>query len=293
MAIKNLECRETGDLISHYAPARYLCDLMDSDKTLDHVTIFDFHKLMGSDGIEEINKTVLLKAIELGLADSNEMMSDSTAQEAMIPYPNEVGLMGRFMEILKKNVSKLGGKFQGLKSDLKEKQKEVKALIRNSHLFAKTKEEKKKLYHVTKEIQNQLTDILGEGYKLSSKAGKEVTRLNEVMKKLFPQILYFLETGFVANKKIIHLQMTELYAIVRGKAGKNVEFGLKWGFNRIAGGFIQGYLMQGVANSSDKKFAIEALKKHKETFGVMPETFGYDRGAYSKANIKKIKKRGS
>ncbi len=75
--------------------------------------------------------------------------------------------------------------------------------------------------------------------------------LNDVMKTLFPQILYFLETGFVANKKIIHLQMKELYAIVRGKAGKKVEFGLKWGINRIAGGFIQGYLIDDMANLSD------------------------------------------
>ena len=130
------------------------------------------------------------------------------------------------------------------------------------------------------------------GHSLSSKAGKEVTRLNEVMKTLFPQILHFLETGFVANKKIIHLQMDKLYAIVRGKAGKNVEFGLKWGLNRIAGGFIQGYLMKDQAHLSDKKFAIEAIKKHEETFGIIPETFGYDCGVYSEVNIKKVKKMG-
>jgi len=42
-----------------------------------------------------------------------------------------------------------------------------------------------------------------------------------------PQILHFFTTGFVASKKIIHLQMSDLYSIVRGKAGKRVEFGLK------------------------------------------------------------------
>ena len=110
------------------------------------------------------------------------------------------------------------------------------------------------------------------------------------METLLPQMLHFLKTGFVANKKIIHLQMENLYSIVRGKAGKKVEFGLKWGINRIAGGFVQGFLMEDVAHASDKKFCLEAVRKHIETFGHAPSTFGFDRGGYSKANIKKLKK---
>ena len=51
--------------------------------------------------------------------------------------------------------------------------------------------------------------------------------------------------------------------------------------------------MQDQAHLSDNKFAIEAIKKHEETFGITPNTLGYDRGAYSEANIKKVKKDGS
>ena len=47
MATKKMTYREAEDLIAHYAPARYLCDLMDSDLHLDHVTIFDFTKMLG------------------------------------------------------------------------------------------------------------------------------------------------------------------------------------------------------------------------------------------------------
>jgi len=41
---------------------------------------------------------------------------------------------------------------------------------------------------------------------------------------------------------------------------------------------------------SDKKFCIEAVKKHIETFGHAPNTYGFDRGGYSLANIKKLSK---
>jgi hypothetical protein len=62
--------------------------------------------------------------------------------------------------------------------------------------------------------------------KLHGKASMEIERLSNLMGTLFPQILFFLEIGFVASKKIIHLQMDELYAIVRGKIrGVWVEVG--------------------------------------------------------------------
>lgn len=294
MAMRKINFRQAEDLIANYAPARYLCGLMDSDWKVDHVTIFDFNKLMGSKGIEEVNKNILGIAENHELIDTKELMSDTTAQEAMIPYPNEVGLMNRYMDLVKKDIGKLGGKFQSFKKTINETWKEVKGLVRNSHLFAKTMEEKrkvgKKLYHVIEEVHAEIEKLLSTGSKLTSKSGKEITRLNQVMETLLPQMLHFLKTGFVANKKIIHLQMENLYSIVRGKAGKKVEFGLKWGINRIAGGFVQGFLMEDVAHASDKKFCLEAVRKHIETFGHAPSTFGFDRGGYSKANIKKLKK---
>lgn len=296
MAMRKITFRDAEDLAAHYAPARYLCGLMESDWKIDHVTMFDFSKMLGSEGIEEINKLVLLTAQDQGLIDSTEMMSDTTAQEAMIPYPNEVGLMNRFMDLVKKNVKNLSGRFAPLKATVKEKWKEVKGIVRNSHLFAKTIEEKKKvgkkLYHVVNDFHLEIQELLETGSKMRSKAGKELSRLSQVMETLLPQIRHFLETGFVANKKIIHLQMDKLYSIVRGKSGKKVEFGLKWGINRISGGFLQGFLAAGEAHASDKKFCLEAVDLHKKTFGAVPTTYGFDRGGYSQSNMKKLRKKG-
>jgi hypothetical protein len=214
MAMRKINYRQAEDLIAYYAPARYLCGLMESDWKVDHVTIFDFMKMLGPSGIEEINKKILGIAENHKLIDPMEVMSDTTAQEAMIPYPNEVGLMNRYMDLVKKGIGKLGGKFQSFKKTIKVTWKEVKGLVRNSHLFAKTVEEKrkvgKKLYHVISEVQTEIASLLSTGSKLTSKAGKEITRLSEVMEDLLPQMLHFLETGFVANKKIIHLQMEKL-----------------------------------------------------------------------------------
>jgi len=125
MAMRKMTYREAEDQITHYAPARYLCDLMDSDMTLDHVTIFEFMQMLGPDGISTINKFVLEIAVDHGLLDSSVLMSDTTAQEAMIPYPNEVGLMSRYMELAQSAIKKLGGKFSSLKRKIKEKTDKV------------------------------------------------------------------------------------------------------------------------------------------------------------------------
>lgn len=292
MSVRNITFRQAEDLIAHYAPARYLCNLMDSTWNPDHITIFEFTQMMGSNGMELLNQKFLGKAQELGLLDPKKMMSDTTAQEAMIPYPNEVGLMSRFSQLVSKGLKKVAGKFSEIKGKVKEAAKKVKNLVRNSHLFAKTKEEKrkvgKKLYHTAMEIQELLKKCLSKGGDLRSKSALELARLASVMEILFPQILFFLETGFVASKKIIHLQMTELYSIVRGKAGKSVEFGLKWGISRIDG-FVMGFLMNNGTNTSDKKFCIQAVQEHIACFGEVPDTYGFDRGGHSQSNIKKLK----
>jgi hypothetical protein len=165
-------------------------------------------------------------------------------------------------------LKKAGGKFSSIRGKGKEIMSKIKGLARQSHLFAKTKDQKQ-----------------------NGKSSMELERLSSLMDTLFPQILFFLETGFVASKKIIHLQMSELYSIVRGKAGKSVEFGLKWGINHVDG-FVAAFLINDGGNASDKKFCLQSIKEHIELFESAPETFGFDRGGYSAANIKKAKNLG-
>ena len=295
MSVRSITYRQAEDQIKHYGPARYLCNLMDSSWSPDHITIFDFVQMLGPDGMEKLNTTFLREAQNLGILDATSLMSDTTAQEAMIPYPNEVGLMKRFTELVSKTITKIRWKASGVKTKVKEIASEVKSLVRASHLFAKTKEQKrkvgKKLYHTTVELHELLQTCLSQSTNIKNKSVLELQRISDLMKTLFPQILHFITTGFVAPKKIIHLQMSELYSIVRGKAGKSVEFGIKWGISRIDG-FAMGFVMKNTAHLSDKKFCIDAIQKHIELFGQAPKEFGFDRGGHSSLNIKKAKALG-
>lgn len=110
--------------------------------------------MLGPEGMDSINQVVLKHAQSLGFLDSSELMSDTTAQEAKIPYPTEVGLMSGFVDRVKKQLKKAGKAFSRVKTKVKEVFKKVKGLVRNYHLFSKGKEAKqktsKKFYHTVK-----------------------------------------------------------------------------------------------------------------------------------------------
>jgi hypothetical protein len=96
----------------------------------------------------------------------------------------------------------------------------------------------------------------------------------------------------VASGKIISLHIPQLYSIVRGKAGKTVEFGLSWGITRLSGGYLLARLAQDRYELQDTKFALRAVEDHIALFGEVPLAYAYDRGGYSAQNVSDLKKLG-
>ena len=113
MATRKLTYREAEDLIRYYAPARYLCGLTETQWTPDFTTIQDFTQLMGEEGIKLINQYVVQMAVKQKLADPRTAVADTTAQEAAIPYPNEMGLMTGFLTSVASAARKVGRGLKG------------------------------------------------------------------------------------------------------------------------------------------------------------------------------------
>src|SRR5574341_1287756 len=83
-ATRDMTWREAEDLMRHYAPARYLCGLTETDWTPDHCTLHDFATLLGEDGTKLINEHVVGWAVDEKLADPSVMVGDTTGQEAAV-----------------------------------------------------------------------------------------------------------------------------------------------------------------------------------------------------------------
>jgi IS5 family transposase len=301
-AMKSCDLRTASDLIANYVPARVLCDLQDSDWTPDFRTLSDFEIMLGQDGLSEINTIVLLAAKKHGFADIKGLCADTTAQEAKIPYPNEVGLMRSFADSVKKGIGALGKAGQSFGRKITETVTKVKKLVRTHRLFAKTKEKKreveKQLSALTKQLNAAVAGLVAnfevdrkealDGRQLHT--AERLAELNRTMDRLLPQIDYYIRKGKVAKDKIVSLFMPDIRAIVRGKSGKKVEFGIKWGINQIRGGYISLFLM--TAKGGEADWAVEAIRHHQELFGKSPRDFGYDRGGWSKKHLEQMKELG-
>ena len=303
MALRSRPYREVEDQIRYYAPARYLCGLTETDWTPDFTTVHDLAQLLGEDGVKLINESVVEQAAKLGLADTRVAVADMTAQEAAIPHPNEMGLMGGFLRSIEKAAGRAGQIFRGFLGKAASKIRAAKEQVRKYRLFAKTKAAKDRGVAQMANLIGQLNGQLGktldaaaaEARKLSGYgliARRKLAELHQTVGKLLPQIRYWLRTGYVAAGKVINLHIPELYSIVRGKVGKAVEFGLSWGITRLKGGFVLAIMARDKSELQDTKFAVRAVEDLAALFGKPPRAYAYDRAGHSIQNVARLRTLG-
>ena len=303
MALRKKPYRETQEQVRYYVPARYLCALTESDWTPDFTTVNNFAVLLGQEGVKLINESVVDRAVELGLCDPQVAVGDTTCQEAAIPHPNEMGLMGGFIRSMSLAAQKAGSAMAGWLTQMGEKLKAVKKQVREYRLFAKTKEVKDRVLAQTVKLVQGITGKLAEALEATRQgvsklrghgivARRKLEQLHQTMGKLLPQIRSWLKTGCVAVGKIINLHIPQLYSVVRGKVGKAVEFGLVWGITRLGGGFVLARQAKERSELVDTRFAVEAVEDVVDHFGIVPNSYAYDRGGHSLENVKSLKKLG-
>src|SRR5215467_15597736 len=138
-ALRRMTYRETEDQIRHYAPARYLCGLTETDWSPDANTIQDFEQLLGEDGVKKLNEHVVKWAVEEKLADPTVVAADTTAQEANVPYPNEMRLMATFVSAIAAASKNVGAALRGFVHGAGQLFERAKRKLREFRLFAKKK----------------------------------------------------------------------------------------------------------------------------------------------------------
>jgi hypothetical protein len=304
-AMRYRTLRDLEDLIRYYAPARFLCGLTETDWSPDANTIQDFEQLMGEEGVRLINERVVKWAVEEELADPTVVAADTTAQEAAIPYPNEMNMMATFVSAVAAASKNVGAALQGFVKRAGGLFQAAKKKLREFRLFAKDKAKAVRMKltsamtRVVEQVQDGLELAMDEASRQKMRLTKsrkvawtKLGKLHATMATLLPQIRYWIKTGWVAANKVVSLQIPEIYSIVRGKAGKKVEFGLSWGMTRLRGGFVLATLAKEKNELVDSAFAVRAAKDHQALFGKPPKAYAYDRAGWSEANVAELKQLG-
>ena len=250
MLVKNLKARDMEASLAENVVARVFIGRQDdiSPQIRDHSNIARAYTALGREGVEEVNALMLHVAKDFGFADVGILSSDTTAQELPIGYPNEPGILrgwaqrcGRALEQLKRRG------VWGVDTAL-DQVRTILRSVKEHHLFAKGKGAKQQvLTRLLTEVGQLVVQTrplvvrLGQRRdRVTHKALTTLQTMHEVAKRLIPQIVQWITTGVVAKGKIIHTGLTQARAIVRHKAGKQVEFGLPYLLSRLGGGYVFG-----------------------------------------------------
>jgi hypothetical protein len=302
MSVKTLDSRQMEHYVEENVVARLFLGIEGQlwPRVRDHSNIARAQASLGVTGWREVNELIVGEATRLGFGQVEIVSSDTTVQEPAIGYPNEAGIMRGVAQRVYRSLVKV--KETGLEAVEvgKKKAKEVFKTVKEYHLFTRTPEQKDRLLH---QLVAQTEELIAQGQEVIRRGGRSAERVTqsavrkmeqmvEVSATLLPQIVHWLQTGVVAKGKIVHAGITRARAIVKNKAGKRVEFGLKWLIKRIEGGYVFGRVVE--AGADERAMPIEAMKEYQRVFGVkaVPKMSLYDRGGSAPKTIEALKRQG-
>jgi len=302
MLVKHLHARDMEAYVAENVVARVFIGRQDDPRPQirDHSNIARAYTALGQDGVEEVNALVLHVAQDYGFADVRNLSSDTTAQELPIGYPNEPGILRGWAQRCGRALVQLKTRgVWGVDHALAQVQTILRS-VKEHHLFPKGKQAKRQvLTRLLTEVgqlvvhTRPLLRRLGDSRdRVPQRATATLVAMHEVAKRLIPQIVQWITTGVVAKGKIVHAGITQARALVRHKAGKEVEFGLPYLLSRLGGGYIFGTLIRGVVDES--KMPLQALAGYRALFGAhaTPELVVYDRGGDATATLKALAHEG-
>jgi hypothetical protein len=302
MLVKKLHARAMEAYVAENVVARVFIGRQDDPRPQirDHSNIARAYTTLGQEGVEEINALVLHVAKDLGFADVSILSSDTTAQELPIGYPNEPGILRGLAQRCGRALVKLQARgVLGADPALAQVQTILRT-VKEHHLFAKGKQVKRQvLTRLLTEVGQLVvqTRLLVKGLgerrdRVTQQAITTLQTMHEAAKRLIPQIVQWITTGVVAKGKMVHVGVTQARALVRHKAGKEVEFGLPYLLSRLGGGYVFGALIRGSVDES--KMPLQALAGYRAIFGAQatPALVVYDRGGYAAATVRALAHEG-
>ncbi|MGK7898995.1 MAG: IS5 family transposase [Xenococcus sp. (in: cyanobacteria)] len=231
-----------------------------------------------------------------GLKNRGKLILDATCTPADISYPTDLKLLNQAREYTEKIVDKL---YQQVKEEFERKPRTYRIQARKNYLeVAKQRRPRKKKRR--KAIRKQLAYLkrnlshidvlLIKGASLSQLSRHDYRMLLVISELLRQQQLMYESRSSRIDDRIVSLTQPHVRPLVRGKAGKNVEFGAKLSVSYSDGYCFLDHLSWDNFNESlDLQFQIE---QYQQRFGYYPESVHVDRIYPTRANRAFCKERG-
>ena len=293
--------RETVEQIKENSYLQYFIGMesYSSEAAFNASTMVHFRKKIRMELINKINKEIV-KNVEDVASEKKEnegkLLLDATCTPADIKYPTDIGILNDAREKTEKIIDKL---YEEIKEKRKEKPRTYREVARKEYLAIAKKRRvskkerrkgtKKQLGYIKRNLSH-IEKMIEEGAKLEKLTKKEQEELVTIGKVYEQQLeMYEKKTNKVENR-IVSVSQPHVRPIVRGKAGKAVEFGAKISASNVNGFvFLDKLSWDNYNESGDLQARIEEYKR--ET-GCYPESVHVDKIYRTKANRAYCKERG-
>jgi len=258
-----------------------------TEKGIDSSTLTRMRKRLGVEYFKKFEEEILglLKARKI--IKSNEQQIDATVFPANVTYPTDTGLLEKVRVWLVESIKKIEKKTK-VKERARTYCRKAKAVYLKFQ--KKRKKKAKEIRKATKQLLQYVRRNKEQLKKLLECAGDfvdyEITRIKETIKSVETIYLQQLEMHrkriHSVEDRIVSFHKSHIRPIVRGKAGKDVEFGPK-----ATVSLVDGYLfLDKFSTDAYNEGAVlsESLKLHEERFGKKPEIIITDKIYGSKTN---------
>jgi transposase, IS5 family len=270
----------------------------------DHTKIEEFRNRLSPETQRELANTLAQTSVSLGFGDPRETDFDSTAQEANISYPSDANLMTKFAEMGKKVVDLLKEKFPKIIPKIANVDiKKIKKKARKYFFLAKNKtiDVKREIFKdLHQGVKQEMRKVIGYCQTLSE---SQIAQFPWNIKRSYDQVMnygwrylldvaHFIRTQTIKSGKILSLHAKDVKCIVKGKIGKEFEFGRVFQLGRIKGNFI--FVLKSTSLEMNDKLSFKPLlEEHTRIFGEKTlETIAADKGYWSAKNRRELRQRG-
>jgi IS5 family transposase len=304
--IEKLSFRGTIVRVDDSEMLRFFCRFYD-DPVLSHGKYADLVNLIQPETWKKINEIIVRFARDKKGFKGKKLRIDTTAVESDIHFPMDSSLLMDCVRV----VSRLLGKVQKIDADLVGK---WRARLRNAkrltqkllrggkrmhtasrkklyrHLIRATERAMDKAREVRARIENGEGRMAGmnEFWELQS-LSLEIAHYLALAEKCVYQARERVLNGQVVphEKKLFSIFEPHTELLIRGKAGKEIEFGHMIELHQIEGGLITGYATH-AKRPAEPPLLEKAVATHAKIFGHVPEVSAGDKGFYAKQTVEKV-----
>ena len=239
-----------------------------------------------------VNQSLAQHARDGAWISGEKLRTDTTAYEANIHYPTDSSLLWDSFRVLCRILRRLQKACPELGLAHRYHDKKVKRLAfyiaRNAKSKSKaTQRQVKRTYRLLIERVEWIVGVSDEVQQqlhLASLQEPELALYTPVAGRIADQARRRIFDGEVvpSSEKVYSLFEEHAELLIRGKAGKPVEFGHKVLIAQTGEKFITHYKVM-PEREEDKDLLNETLEAHRSLFGALPGTFAADKGFYESA----------